>query len=56
MSSKEEKRIRGNRKNLWIILVSVIAVVLVVSMIGTASSRISNLEMTEDSAALILGK
>ena len=55
MSSKEEKRIRGNRKNLWIILVSVIAVVLVVSMIGTASSRISNLEMTEDSAALILG-
>ena len=39
----------GEKKNLVILLVSIVVVGILVSMIGTASSRITNLKMTADS-------
>ena len=35
----------GEKKNLVILLVSIVVVGILVSMIGTASSRITNLKM-----------
>ena len=46
----------GEKKNLVILLVSIVVVGILVSMIGTASSRITNLKMTADSMELTLGE
>lgn len=44
-----------SKSNLWIIIVSVIGVILIVSLIGSASSRITNIKMTVDNATVTLG-
>ncbi len=53
--AKQEKTERKNRNNLWILIVSVAAVLVIVSLIGSASDRISELKMTAESCSVVMG-
>lgn len=44
-----------SKSNLWILIVSVLAVILIISLIGSASTRITNIKMTVGTATVTLG-
>lgn len=53
---KEGFRLNSRSKsNLWILIASIIGVIIIVSLIGSASSRITNVKMTVDNATVTLG-
>lgn len=44
-----------SKSNLWILVVSVLAVIFIISLLGSASSRITDIKMTADFATVTLG-